>query len=583
MAKPFAFPPPPPPPPPRNDLLTGSPPHTSGFPGFLSVFGNSNSRRVYGPSGGRAFDGGFGGRGSTGRSRGRAGVARGGYYSRSFDLGFNGAREKPQCSAGLNINTLESVRNPPCPYRGEKRNHSTAFQRPTTSLPRPQAAPAVPSFGADILPIQASPLNQAPSPKKRPRKHNQLGLTPASEDHQSSSNEDEETQLATNASYPISSTPGSLSFEYKGRTSNLRTEADIAAWIAERRRNYPTAAKAEVAKKKAEEQRRLREASRKERDEERTLQGLETQKHKQDELRRRALESVEAKQAKKGASASSQRAGSKKDQPRDKATDLATKKEKIMRRLEKAKREAQRAEKALSKMLPKPHDTSCDRNSDWQATKESPIEQVQPHGSGTQEDFQPSTKLAALKQALLAQPDTEDSGQDTSDDWTSSSESSLDSEASFHSGSESHCDPESGFDSPPEETTSKRTAPDRVPPPERADSSSQARTNGRDDQYPPRILCKNMLRAGRCSFGVKCRYSHDVEPLGQRAQAPGLRGERKGRQPGASGAGKETGKSTRMTRKGLYQIMVEKEVEEERKAVVQVIVEMGQRGMLEEQ
>ena len=47
-----------------------------------------------------------------------------------------------------------------------------------------------------------------------------------------------------------------LQFEYKGRTASLRTAAEIAAWIAERKKNYPTQAKAEAAKKESAEKKR---------------------------------------------------------------------------------------------------------------------------------------------------------------------------------------------------------------------------------------------------------------------------------------------------------------------------------------
>lgn len=60
--------------------------------------------------------------------------------------------------------------------------------------------PAVPFYGAP-LPGQPSPLSSddIKKPKKKKRKHNQLGLTPLNEDHQSSSEDeeaDEEAKLA---------------------------------------------------------------------------------------------------------------------------------------------------------------------------------------------------------------------------------------------------------------------------------------------------------------------------------------------------------------------------------------------------
>jgi hypothetical protein len=47
-----------------------------------------------------------------------------------------------------------------------------------------------------------------------------------------------------------------LQFEYRGQVSVLGSPADIAAWVAERRKRWPTAARREAAKKEAEEKRR---------------------------------------------------------------------------------------------------------------------------------------------------------------------------------------------------------------------------------------------------------------------------------------------------------------------------------------
>ena len=98
--------------------------------------------------------------------------------------------------------------------------------------------------------IQSS--HQSPPPVKKTRG---LGLMRNADDSESENDGDEEAALTGNAQ-------DGLSIEYKGSTSTLRTSADIAAWIAERKRKYPTAAKREFAKREAEEKRKNFEAQR---------------------------------------------------------------------------------------------------------------------------------------------------------------------------------------------------------------------------------------------------------------------------------------------------------------------------------
>lgn len=80
-----------------------------------------------------------------------------------------------------------------------KRGTSTALHRPPNSLTRPQAAPAVPSFG---IPLPLKPPTSSDhwkNSRKKKRKHNQLGLTPKADVHESSEEEedaDEEAKLA---------------------------------------------------------------------------------------------------------------------------------------------------------------------------------------------------------------------------------------------------------------------------------------------------------------------------------------------------------------------------------------------------
>ena len=141
---------------------------------------------------------------------------------------------------------------------GQKRIHSEASGASRTSLPRTLTAPAVPAFGTP-LPSFSTAQSDNKQPTKKKRKHNQLGLTPRKEEHESSEEEDvdEESKLAAAQSEMISSS--GLRFSYKGRHATLSNPAEIAAWIEERKRRYPTQARVAEA---AERKRKLQEADR---------------------------------------------------------------------------------------------------------------------------------------------------------------------------------------------------------------------------------------------------------------------------------------------------------------------------------
>ena len=67
-------------------------------------------------------------------------------------------------------------------------SNTSGVQRNLNS--RPKAPPAVPEFGTSFPAKPSIDRFAVPKPKKKKRKHNQLGLTPMTEDHESSENED---------------------------------------------------------------------------------------------------------------------------------------------------------------------------------------------------------------------------------------------------------------------------------------------------------------------------------------------------------------------------------------------------------
>ena len=148
-----------------------------------------------------------------------------------------------------------------------------------------------------------------------------------------------------------------------------------------------------------------------------------------------------------------------------------------------------------------------------------------------------------------------------------------DSESTSSSApSSSISESESESDSVPEQSTSKRLHPTRVPPPPRR---------------PPintQHLCRSMLATGHCKRGAGCQYSHDLpDTLPSLDERKGKLKEKRKVRLGKVKAMGVTIAPVKERRKGLWQVMVEKEQEEERKQVLRAIVFMGENGMLGEE
>ncbi|EAW15115.1 CCCH zinc finger protein [Aspergillus clavatus NRRL 1] len=428
---------------------------------------------------------------------------------------------------------------------GAKRDRASAFGgKPQPVAPRVPAPPAVPSFG-NPLPVKPPPAaDNAPKPKKKKRKHNQLGLTPKTEEHESSEEEDdvdEESRLApagAGAAAP-------LRFTYRGRTTTLQSPEDIAAWIEERKKRYPTRARIEEKKKALEEARKAREEA----------------------LRQKQAERQEQRRLQKDAAKPSDRPSNLTD-PDDKVAKAKRKAEKLQlrlmkeqKRVAKAEAEAERARLRVEELQKGTMDVG--KESTIQEVKSENVietktdaalcQQLQQSAARTEQpdtSIDPDQGLAladgvAVPIAVETKPEPGDlvdfqeknsamSPSDTSDssDWTSSSGSD---------DSDSDSD-ESDNDSAPEEISSRREGPERVPPPPRANKKNP---------------CHQFARYGRCSRGDNCQYSHETSGRGPKQKPI----EKKGR-------------------KGLFQALVERQKDEEDRRTMDVIMWLGENGFL---
>jgi len=575
--EPFAFPPPPPPP---RRAVAGNEHDCQ-----ANNANRGTSRGGRGGWSGGGMRGGYAERGDRRRGGGHMQNAHG-FGSQDSDApsqakrreygsyrGHDGARgqgnfQRTSPPSFLRNNIAHNL-NP-----AQKRHYGQAFPTAQVQQKRPQAAPAVPSFNASI----ASILGSSPIPSKpgsqndtnKSRKQNQLGLTPSLKEAESGSDdEDEESRLAQTA-------PGTgYQFEYRGRTSTLKSAADIAAWIAERRKNYPTQARADIAKKEAEERRLKWDSEKKAAQEAARVRREEREKHQREEkeLRERLLDAQNAPAQSK----SSQTHGTTAVDPAAKAFLKA---EKLRKKAIKAQHQLAKAEETLrkaqalrsrvtGKSKEEENGVTVDCKDSAILLAEEPISAsniVEAADSsfnaaeiGSCPEIKDSqvlgipepkeTSSANLKSQILT------SGFDVSADAADLSDSLSDSESTSSSGSSdlSDSDSNSDSDSAPEESSSKAQGPMRVPPPKRDPLTTR-----------PSNVCRRLLKTGRCRFGDRCRYSHDLlsrQDVSRHSRKPAQVREQS-------------------RRKGLWEVMVEKEQEQEREQMLRAIIALGDHGML---
>lgn len=384
----------------------------------------------------------------------------------------------------------------------------------------------------------------------------------------------------------------SLKFEYRGKTSVLGTSADIAAWIEERKKKFPT--KARVEEKQAELQKRRQEQA----------EARKKAQEAQAEARKKAQD-----EARKVADASrpefvgnaEQSLPAPSEMTKEKNADDKTKKalerhlakaEKLRKKLEKSQARADKAAAALGvatqsghasvEKVPQSHDNEVEvlnttSSFEGEAIKigtvieEAPVLPKAIVDTVTVSE-EPLEALEAALDASLNAAGTEsealmtgseelkgreDSATKVSEALSVSSDSASDSDSELSSDSDS--DNDSSSDSSPEETSTKAAGPVRVPPPKR---ESNAR------------VCRYFLAKGRCTMGDRCKFKHELPDRGAGTKAANA--------ANASEAKKEkqsTGKEK--PRKTLFQALVEQEQAEENKLVLKAIKYLGQTGILQ--
>ncbi|KAL8799965.1 MAG: hypothetical protein Q9182_005502 [Xanthomendoza sp. 2 TL-2023] len=447
--------------------------------------------------------------------------------------------------------------------KGGNADYLGAFQGSTR---RTQVAPAVPSFGNPLPLKPPAPEPETKKPKKkRKRRVNQLGLTPNADEHVSSSEEeevDEELRLATTNGKAI--TGQQLEFTYKGQTSTLQSSDDIASWIEERKKRFPTAAR------KAENEERLRRL----RDE-------------QEEKMKQALKAAKLLERQKKTLEKDKQA--LEEEKQEAAAKAKLKVEKLRQKLKKEERRIAKAEaKSLKRSTsPDAREESASKAKRRRIKSDLVLDQIKKdvhvptevkltavghvtepsRANGTNGSFfdtsmisekgeadpsnliadplTPTSQPAVLDHEGKAQPKPDTARSEKKDeengvpDFPSSSDISVSSEDLSYdedddtsSGGSSSL---SGTDSDaegPENVSSRHRGPGKIPPPKRVSRQDKA-------------ICRDFLRSGRCRRGRRCRWRHALPDRAQKG-------------------GGEQEMPYRVQRKSLHQRLVEQELEKER-------------------
>ncbi|KAL8760494.1 MAG: hypothetical protein Q9184_003327, partial [Pyrenodesmia sp. 2 TL-2023] len=452
--------------------------------------------------------------------------------------------------------------------RGRVRGRGSFNRKGNLDAPTPshapsrktQVAPAVPSFGYP-LPLKPPTPNVEDKKlgKKKRRRLNQLGLTPKTDEYISSSEEedaDEELRLAVAAG--TTGTPDQLlAFKYKGQTSTLQSSSDIASWIEERRKRFPTAARKAENDARLEKTRQEHEQQREEKKQafeaeklfKRQLKTLENDKQaatekaklKVEKLRRklekeeRRIAKAEAESLRRNAPEAEDGSAHAKKRKRsqgipnsesvDQSADLA--KKKPIGTLE-AVKDLDTDQISGRVTTPAPVSEAFDDNL---ATLERSSNNVsatlvpgpltptsQP--SAPEQEAEPKSAEGHLKDPTQPPRGNRDAAEadplakggefnhnisSTPSNMSNYSEDTLDDEddetSSNGSPSSSNSD-----DGEPEAVSSRHSGPQKIAAPRRNDKQGKA-------------ICRDFFRTGRCRRGERCRWRHALPDRKQKMAA----------------------------------------------------------------
>ncbi|GAB7342522.1 hypothetical protein MBLNU457_g0709t1 [Dothideomycetes sp. NU457] len=259
MAPGFSFPPPPPPPP-----KAASQDYASGQDSRGGLRGGRGGRGGGRGRGGAPFQGGYQQPNYGGPQMNN--LPGGAYINPAFQHNQTGYDRNTGADYGQKRKRDDhSTERSAGSWRSDQRQYQPSRPHPMSKpeiKPKVNVAPAVPSFGAPLFqpppPARGSAAGSSNTPGQQPK--TRLGLVPRGDEEDVASSESEEDDnLDEEAAFQASST-GPMTFEYNGEVAKLETQADIKAWIEERKKSWPSRRK--IDEKQAEVQARMEERRR---------------------------------------------------------------------------------------------------------------------------------------------------------------------------------------------------------------------------------------------------------------------------------------------------------------------------------
>jgi hypothetical protein len=398
-------------------------------------------------------------------------------------------------------------------------------------------------------------------------------LTPAHDVSESEGDEDEESTLSNiNAN--------DLQFSHRGQTLTLRTAVEIKAWIAERKKRWPTAAKREKAKLEAEERKKKWE------DEKAKKREMREEEREKDRERRagvrRRLADEERVRWVEGKAKERQRF----EGGREKKASLRIGKDRREKRVEmsaqdeKAKISAAANEGGKLQVQAQAQ-SRADKLRHKARQAQLDLEAAERELRELDSNATPSVAIttdATLNYASDSDVSMSSVLSNSSVLTSSSSESASDASSDTDSHTSSPSNSDIDEDNAPEAQSTKHPVPSfpqpqQTPPSSDPTSTSNSKAVPKSKQKGP---CQYFSLHGRCKYGSKCKFSH-TQPSAQAQH---------GKESSRAKAGTKTDSSLKTgitgKRKGLYQVMVDKEREDARKRVLDAIIGLGKRGVLDE-
>ena len=474
----------------------------------------------------------------TGQRQGEPAVARHHPAPGQQNRNLSGTGERSSNDARSSFATNRNLSNdgPGRTQAGHKRKLDALRgpQPPREKKPGLQTAPAVPSFGAPILP--PAPTAKAVQPPTQPQITNipnrtqagarSLGLTPKEGVEPDYPSESEDEEVDEEAQFAELGTK--LTFEHNGEVMTLNNEADLAAWKEERKKQFPTTDR--VSQKQGEALRIGEERNR--------LLAAVARLHQAPRNRKSEVKTRALREPPKGTEATAVPTMLETDRPEREPGHVA------VPRIQEIEDQREHEPIASAPATVKNHsvatqDIDIHSDSDTAAlVHESTVPQ------------QNSDKTRSLPGINMDETDEE------SDAEEAAVEIDVDAVAPVEIEAESASDADSD-DGPPEQVSSKP----------RPSAASEAR----------RPVCRYFSASGMCRDGDSCRFRHELS-----SRAPSARPAQP--QPDKPAYDRFAPKLDPKTdvKKSIFERLMEQEEQSDDRLALQVIKALGQAGLFKQ-